>query len=92
MLFERMYSEWRWENQLATSWSISDLYVAKSYRVVAEGVRRGRMDEPPNKELADLLRELGVLCDSVLLRAAAGVCHGFCVTDFLMAWALCLRT
>ena len=71
MLFERMHSEQRWENQPAAGWSISDLDVAEIRRVVAEGVRRGRMDEPPSREPADLLRGLGVLHDGVLLRAAA---------------------
>ncbi|MDE2848440.1 MAG: putative DNA binding domain-containing protein [Gemmatimonadota bacterium] len=71
MLFERMHSEQRWENQPAAGWTISDLDVAEIRRVVAEGVRRGRMDEPPSREPADLLRGLGLLHDGVLLRAAA---------------------
>ncbi len=71
MLFERMHSEQRWENQPAAGWSINDLDVAEIRRVVAEGVRRGRMDEPPSREPADLLRGLGLLHDGVLLRAAA---------------------
>ena len=71
MLFERMHSEQRWENQPAAGWSISDLDVVEIRRVVAEGVRRGRLDEPPSREPADLLRGLGVLRDGVLLRAAA---------------------
>lgn len=70
MLFERMHSEQRWENQPAIGWSISDLDVAEIRRVVAEGVRRGRMDEPPSREPTDLLRGLGVVRDGVLLRAA----------------------
>ena len=69
MLFERMHSEQRWENQPAMGWSISDLDVEEIRRVVAESVRRSRMDEPPSREPADLLRGLGVLRNGVLLRA-----------------------
>lgn len=71
VLFERMHSEQRWENQPAAGWSINDLDMAEIRRVVAEGVRRGRMDEPPSREPTDLLRGLGVLRNGVLLRAAA---------------------
>ena len=71
MLFERMHSEQRWENQPAAGWLIDHLDVAEIRRTVAEGVRRGRMDEPPSREVPDLLRGLGVLRDGVLLRAAA---------------------
>ena len=71
MLFERMHSEQRWENQAAAEWSVDDLDEAEIRRAVAEGVRRGRMDEPPSREPSDLLRGLGVLRDGVLLRAAA---------------------
>ena len=71
ILFERMHSEQRWENQPAIGLSISDLDVAEIRRVVSEGVRRGCMDEPPSREPADLLRGLGVLRDGVLLWAGA---------------------
>ena len=71
IMVERIHSGQRWENQPAVGWSVNDLDVAEIRRVVAEGVRRGRMDEPPSREPADLLRGLGVLRDGVLLRAAA---------------------
>ena len=71
MLFERMHSEQRWENQPAAGWSISDLDVAEIRRTVAEAVRRGRLGEPPSGDPSDLLRGLGLLHDGVLLRAAA---------------------
>ena len=70
ILVERMHSGQRWENQPADGWSVNDLDIAEIRRVVAEGVRRGRMDEPPSRESADLLRGLGVLHDGLLLRAA----------------------
>ena len=70
MLFERMHSEQRWENQPAAGWSIDDLDVAEIRRTVSEAVRRGRLEEPVGGDPADLLRGLGLLRDGVLLRAA----------------------
>ena len=70
MLFERMHSEQRWENQPATGWSIDDLDLAEIRRTIAEAIRRGRLD-PVGEDPADLLRGLGLLRDGVLLRAAA---------------------
>ena len=71
MLFERMHSEQRWENQPATGWSVNDLDAAEIRRTVAEAVRRGRLEEPVSGDPSDLLRGLGLLRDGVLLRAAA---------------------
>ena len=71
MLFERMHSEQRWENQPLTGWTMDDLDVAEIRRTVAEAVRRGRLEEPVSGEPSDLLRGLGLLRDGVLLRAAA---------------------
>ncbi len=71
MLFERMHSEQRWENQPAAGWSVNDLDVAEIRRTVSEAVRRGRLEEPVSGEPSDLLRGLGLLRDGVLLRAAA---------------------
>ena len=71
MLFERMHSEQRWENQPAVGWSVDDLDAAEIRLTVAEAVRRGRLEEPASRDPSDLLRGLGLLRDSVLLRAAA---------------------
>ncbi len=71
MLFERMHSEQRWENQPAAGWSVDDLEEAEIRRTVAEAVRRGRLEEPVGGDTSDLLRGLGLLRDGVLLRAAA---------------------
>ena len=71
MLFERMHSEQRWENQPAAGWSVNDLDVVEIRRTVSEAVRRGRLEEPVSGEPSDLLRGLGLLRDGVLLRAAA---------------------
>ena len=71
VLFERMHSEQRWENQPAAGWSLDDLDEAEIRRTAAEAVRRGRLEEPVSGEPTDLLRGLGLLRDGVLLRAAA---------------------
>ena len=71
MLFERMHSEQRWENQPLVGWSVHELDVTEIRRTVAEAVRRGRLEEPVSGEPSDLLRGLGLLRDEVLLRAAA---------------------
>ncbi len=73
LLFERMHSEQRWENQPLDGWSVDDLEEAEIRRSVAEAVRRGRLEEPVSRELSDLLRGLGLLRDGVLLRAAAAL-------------------
>ena len=73
MLFERMHSEQRWENQPLAGWSVDDLDVEEIRRTVAEAVRRGRLEEPVSSEPSDLLRGLGLLRDGVLLRAAAAL-------------------
>ncbi len=71
MLFERMHSEQRWENQPAVGWSVDDLDVAEIRRTASEAVRRGRLEEPVSGDPSDLLRGLGLLRDGALLRAAA---------------------
>ena len=71
MLFERMHSEQRWENQPATGWTVDDLDVGEIRRTVSEAVRRGRLEETLSRDPEDLLRGLGLLRDGVLFRAAA---------------------
>ena len=73
ILFERVHSEQRWENQPANGWSIDDLDVAEIRNTVAEAVRVGRLNEPGTREPEDLLRGLGLIRDGVLLRAAAAL-------------------
>ena len=70
MLFERMHSERRWENQPATGWSIDDLDVSEIRRTVAEAVRRGRLEDPGTQDPIELLRGLGLYRDGILWRAA----------------------
>lgn len=71
ILFERMHSKQRWENQVADGWSVDDLDVAEIRNTVAEAVRIGRLNEPGSREPQDLLRGLGLLRGQVLFRAAA---------------------
>ena len=71
VLFERMHSEQRWENQTASGWSVEDLDVAEIRNTVAEAVRIGRLNEPGSREPEELLRGLGLVRDGVLFRAAA---------------------
>ena len=70
MLFERMHSEQRWENQPAAGWTLADLDTSELQRTVVEAVRRGRLEEPLSRDPSDMLRGLGLLRDEVLLRAA----------------------
>ena len=71
LLFERMHSERRWENQPAEGWTVADLDVTEVRNTVAEAVRIGRLNEPGGRNPEDLLRGLGLLRGGVLFRAAA---------------------
>ena len=70
VLFERMHSERRWENQPAAGWSVGDLDDAEIRRTVEEAIRRGRLEDPETREPAELLRGLGLIKDGILWRAA----------------------
>ena len=70
MLFERMHSERRWENQPASGWSVEDLDAAEIRRTVEEAIRRGRLEDPGTREPAELLRGLGLFREGILWRAA----------------------
>ncbi len=70
ILFERMHSEQRWENQPAVGWTVEDLDEAEILRALEEAIRRGRQDDPRTREPMDLLRGAGLLVDGDLSRAA----------------------
>ena len=70
MLFERLHSEQRWENQPTSGWSVDDLNTAEIIRTVEESVRRGRSEDPGTRDPWELLRGLGLVKDGSLLRAA----------------------
>ena len=71
ILFERMHSEQRWENQPAGDWSLDDLDAQEIRRTVDEAVRSGRLEEPGTRLPEDLLRGLNLMHEGTLLRAAA---------------------
>ena len=71
MLFERIHTERRWENQPANGWTVDDLDTAEIRNTIAEAVRIGRLNEPGSREPEELLRGLGLMRDGVLFRAAA---------------------
>lgn len=73
MLFERMHSEQRWENQPADGWSMDDLDANEIRNTVDEAVRRGRLEDPGTRDPHDLLRGLGLFRDGVLWRAAVAL-------------------
>ena len=71
VLFERMHSEQRWENQPADGWSVDDLDANEIRTTVEEAIRRGRLEDPGTRDPTDLLRGLGLFRDGILWRAAA---------------------
>lgn len=71
MLFERLHSERRWENEPARGWNIDDLDHAEMLRFVEEAIRRGRAEDPGVRDPRELLRGLGLMREDTLLRAAA---------------------
>lgn len=70
MLFERMHSEQRWENQPATGWSIDDLDMTEIRRTILDAAQQNRLAMPSSLEPLNILRGLGLLRDGILLRAA----------------------
>ncbi len=73
MLFQRMHSERRWENQPAEGWSVDELDAQEIRTAVEEAVRRGRIEDPGTREPGDLLRGLGLYRDGALWRAAVAL-------------------
>ena len=73
VLFERMHSEQRWENQPADGWSLGDLDENEIRTTVEEAIRRGRHDDPGTRDSVELLRGLGLLRDGVLSRAGTAL-------------------
>ena len=70
ILFERMHSNQRWENQPALGWKIDDLDLDEIRNTIAEAVRIRRLAEPGSRQPEDLLRVLGLMDEGVLRRAA----------------------
>ena len=53
MLFERMHTERRWENQPVTEWTVDDLDIAEIRNTIAEAVRIGRLNEPGSRRVGE---------------------------------------
>lgn len=70
-LIERLHGERRWENEIASEWTIDDLDENEIVRTVEEAIRRGRAEDPGTRDPMELLRGLGLIRDGRILRAAA---------------------
>ena len=70
ILFERMHTEERWENQPAPNWSVDDLDEEEIVITVEEAIRQGRLEDPGTRDVRALLRGLGLIREDRLLRAA----------------------
>lgn len=70
VLLERLHSDRRWENEPASGWTVADLDQEEILRTLDESVRRGRADDPGTRDPSEVLRGLGLIRGSDLLRAA----------------------
>ena len=61
VLFERMHSDQRWENQPATGWSVDDLDTSEILLTIEESIRRNRVSDPGTRDPVELLRGLGLV-------------------------------
>ena len=73
MLMERLHAERRWENEPAEGWSVAHLDGEEVVRTVEEAIRRGRVADPGTRDVAELLRGLGLMRDGALLRGAVAL-------------------
>ena len=71
VLFERMHTERRWENQPATGWSVDDLDAAEIQKTVREAIRRGRLEDPGTREPTELLQGMKLFKDGTPLPATS---------------------
>ena len=71
MLMERVHNEQRWENQLASGWSLEDLDMEEIDRTSIQAIRAGRLKAHGQQEPVEVLRSMGLTQnDGTLLRAA----------------------
>lgn len=73
MLMERLHAERRWENEPAEGWAVAHLDGEEVVRTVEEAIRRGRVADPGTRDVAELLRGLGLMRDGALLRGAVAL-------------------
>lgn len=79
LLLESLHATDRWETLPATGWTIDMLDGREIVVTLEEAIRRGRSDDPGNRDPADILRGLGLLADGGQLTRAAVVL--FCKGD-----------
>ncbi len=70
LLFERMHSGMRWENQIAEDFTLKDLDRNEILRTREAAIRNMRIDPATPAKVTDILERLGLLVDGQLLRAA----------------------
>ena len=70
LLFERLHAVRRWENEVATGWTVDQLDKTEITRTLEEAIRRGRVEEPGTRDTAEVLRGFSLSKGGELLRAA----------------------
>lgn len=70
MLLERLHATHRWENEIATDWSVDDLDKTEIIRTLEEAIRRGRVVEPGTRDILSILRGFSLCKRDQILRAA----------------------
>ena len=73
MLIERLHSDQRWENQIATGWTVDDLDVGEIRQTVEHSIERGRLADPGTRAPEPILTGLGLVKDGELTRAAVAL-------------------
>ena len=76
LLFERMHSERRWENQIAPSWTLENLDADEIERTAADAIRCNRLEDRGQQMPLEVLRGLGLVSRSGKLHRAAVVLFG----------------
>lgn len=76
LLFERMHSERRWENQPADGWTLEHLDAGEIERTAEEAIRCGRLEDHGAQTPPEVLRGLGLADEDGQLHRAAVVLFG----------------
>ena len=79
LMLESLHATDRWETQPAQGWTVDQLDGREIVVTLEESIRRGRSEDPGNRDPLDILRGLGLLLtDGQLSRAAVAL---FCKSD-----------
>ena len=76
LLFERMHSERRWENQIAANWTLENLDADEIERTAADAIRCNRLEDRGRQIPLEVLRGLGLVGRDGKLHRAAAVLFG----------------